>query len=529
MSVVTRFAPSPTGFLHIGGARTALFNWCFARNMGGKFLIRIEDTDKERSSPEAIDAIFNDLNWLGLEADEPPVFQGERAQRHAEIAHELVKSGKAYYCYTTPEELDEMREKHGGYTRLWRERDASDAPKGVSPAIRIKAPLEGETTIQDAVQGTVTVKNEQLDDMILLRSDGTPTYMLAVVVDDHDMNITHIIRGDDHLNNTFRQLMIYNAMNWPVPTFAHVPLIHGEDGKKLSKRHGAQAAGELREMGYLPEAVNNYLLRLGWSHGDDELFTKEQAVQWFKLENINSGPARLDFKKLDHVNAHYIKLADNERLVDEVQKIIEKHNHGKKISGKKREWLLAGMDDLKARAQTLLTLANEAQIYLRDTITYDEKAAKTLNTEDAHEALHFIYDSFSSLPDWSRDTIESAAKQIADDKYEGKFARIGMPLRAALTGTGQSPDQFNICAVLGQTEVMNRLKAALNWMHEHGHTHHGHDNGHSHGNHHDHKQNHDHSSHNPGHDHEHPDHENHGHEHHAHKHHDGKCGCGHNH
>lgn len=474
MTVITRFAPSPTGYLHIGGARTALFNWCYTKRMGGKFLLRIEDTDKERSTQEAIDAIFRDLTWLGIAWDGEPVYQSAQSPRHAEVAHELVKMGRAYFCYCTPEELDAMREEAKAkgeqprYNRMWRDRDPATAPAGVKPVIRIKAPIDGETTISDLVQGNVTVQNAQLDDMILLRSDGSPTYMHAVVVDDHDMGITHVVRGDDHLNNSFRQKVIYEAMGWAVPEFAHIPLIHGADGAKLSKRHGAQAVGDFKDMGYLPEAVANYLLRLGWSHGDDEIFTKEKASEWFDLKDINSGPSRLDSKKLDSVNSHYMRMADDARLTDDVMQ-----RHGS-VDAKHRERLLAGMNDLKARASTLVQLAAESSIYLKDApFDYDEKATAALNDHDAHHALHYVYDALARLgADFKDAAIEAACRQIADEKYAGKLAKVMMPLRAALTGATVSPPIFKAAEVLGQAETMNRLKAALHWMHDNGHHHH---------------------------------------------------------
>lgn len=473
MTVVTRFAPSPTGMLHIGGARTALFNWCYAKRMGGKFLLRVEDTDKARSTPEAVEAIFRDLRWLGIDWDGEAVMQSTREARHTEVAHELLKAGKAYYCYCTPEELEQMRAdalekgEQPRYNRKWRDRPASDAPSGVRGAIRIKAPIEGETTIEDAVQGKVTVQNSQLDDMIILRSDGTPTYMHAVVVDDHDMGVTHVVRGDDHLNNAFRQKVIFEAMGWDVPVFAHVPLIHGPDGAKLSKRHGAQGAQEFKQAGYLPEALCNYLLRLGWSHGDDEIFTKEQAAQWFDINDINAGPSRLDWKKLEHINTHYIKLADDARLAEEITR-------GLNVDAKHKERLLAGMHDLKGRAATLLSLAGDAQLYLKDApFDYDEKAAQILNDHDAHHAMHDIYDVLSRLKaDFKDADIEAACRKIADEKYGGKLAKVMMPFRAALTGTTVSPPIFKAAEILGQGETMNRLKAALHWMHDHGHHHH---------------------------------------------------------
>lgn len=473
MTVVTRFAPSPTGMLHIGGARTALFNWCYAKHMGGKFLLRVEDTDKARSTPEAVEAIFRDLKWLGIDWDGEPLMQSSREARHAEVAHELLKAGKAYYCYCTPEELEQMRAdalakgEQPRYNRKWRDRPASESPAGVKGAIRIKAPIDGETTIEDAVQGRVTVQNSQLDDMIILRSDGTPTYMHAVVVDDHDMGITHVVRGDDHLNNAFRQKVIFEAMGWNVPVFAHVPLIHGPDGAKLSKRHGAQGAQEFKAAGYLPEALCNYLLRLGWSHGDDEIFTKEQAAEWFDVNDINAGPSRLDWKKLEHVNTHYMKIADDARLVAEITRDVN-------IDAMHKERLLAGMHDLKGRAVTLNSLYADAQLYLKDApFDYDEKAVAILNDHDAHHAMHDIYDALSRLKaDFKDADIETACRKIADDKYGGKLAKVMMPFRAALTGVTTSPPIFKAAEILGQAEVMNRLKAALHWMHDHGHHHH---------------------------------------------------------
>ncbi|MCB1539086.1 MAG: glutamate--tRNA ligase, partial [Alphaproteobacteria bacterium] len=437
--------------------------------------LRIEDTDKARSTPEAIDAILRDLAWLGIDWDDAPLYQSQRAARHAEIAHELVERGRAYFCYCTPEELEAMKDEAKArgeqprYNRMWRDRDPATAPAGAKPVIRIKAPLDGETTIADAVQGNVTVQNSQLDDMILLRSDESPTYMLAVVVDDHDMGVTHVVRGDDHLNNAFRQKLIFDAMGWNVPVFGHVPLIHGEDGAKLSKRHGAQGAQEFRDMGILPEALDNYLLRLGWSHGDDEIFTKEQAARWFDINDINAGPSRLDFKKLEHVNAHHMKLADDTRLADETLAL-----RGGNVDATHRARLIGGMHDLKARATTLVGLAADASLYLKDApFDYDEKAAATLNDHDAHHAMHAIYDALARLGADFRDTeIESALRKIADAQYGGKLGKVMMPFRAALAGTMTSPPIAKAAEVLGQSETMNRLKAALHWMHDQGHSHH---------------------------------------------------------
>src|SRR5215467_7327286 len=336
-TVVTRFAPSPTGFLHIGGARTALFNWLFARHHGGRFMLRIEDTDRARSTPEAVTAIIDGLEWLGLSWDGEIVHQFARASRHAEVARQLLSAGQAYYCYCTPEELEAMRERARAekrsvrYDGTWRDRNPSEAPPGVPPAIRLKAPQQGSTTIRDRVQGEVTVANTELDDLIILRADGTPTYNLSVVVDDHDMAITHVIRGDDHLNNAFRQTQIYRALDWPVPEFAHVPLIHGPDGTKMSKRHGAVGIDAYRDLGYLPEALRNYLLRLGWSHGDDEIISTEQAIAWFDLDAVGRAPARFDFAKLDNLNGYYIRIATDEQLSDLVARRLE-HSLGEPVA-----------------------------------------------------------------------------------------------------------------------------------------------------------------------------------------------------
>lgn len=455
MSIVARFAPSPTGYLHIGGARTALFNWCFARANGGKFLLRIEDTDRARSTPEAVGAILDGLEWLGLDWDGEPTYQFERARRHRDIAESLVNSGRAYYCYCSPEELAAMREQGHGYDRRWRDRNAAEAPEGVKPVIRIKAPLDGEMTVDDKVQGSVTVAAKQLDDFIILRADGTPTYMLAVVVDDYDMGVTHVIRGDDHLNNTFRQKVIIDAMGWPLPVYAHIPLIHGDDGAKLSKRHGALSVTEYDDMGYLPEAMVNYLMRLGWSHGDDEIFSRSQAVEWFTLEGINKAPSRLDFKKLNDINAHYIRQADNAVLVDHVLR-----RYMGTVAEQQKTWLENGMNDLKLRAATLNELLHEAGIYLTALpFAYEEKAASHI--AEGKATLRAVYDTFEKLEDFSAQSIEAAAKGIATTLHDGKFGKVGMPLRAALTGRTNSPSVHAIAAVLGRDETLSRLKAAI--------------------------------------------------------------------
>ncbi len=463
MAVVTRFPPSPTGFMHIGNARTALYNWLYARHAGGKMLFRIEDTDRERFKPEYTDVIINGIQWLGLDYDGDIVSQYERRERHAEVARALVKSGKAYYCYCTPEELEAMRAsaKAEGritfYDRRWRDRDPSEAPAGIKPVIRIKAPLTGDSVVKDHVQGEIRVNNEQLDDFIILRSDEVPTYMLAVVVDDHDMGVTHVIRGDDHLNNTFRQNIIYTAMEWAVPEYAHLPLILGPDGAKLSKRHGATSVEEYANMGYLPEAMRNYLLRLGWSHGDDELISTEQAIAWFDLGHVHSSPARFDFAKLESVNAHYLKLADNPRLVDLTAPFLEKR--GLKIDDEARRRLLTGMDELKSRAKTLIQIADEGAFYAK-TIPYDfdEKAKGQLDPAILSE----LKAKLAALPDFSATAIEGACKDIAAAKTDGKLGKVAMPLRAALTGTTVSPSIFHAAEILGQDETLSRLNFSLN-------------------------------------------------------------------
>ncbi len=371
MDVVARFAPSPTGFLHIGGARTALFNWLFARHHGGRFLLRIEDTDRARSTPEAVAAIFDGLRWLGLDWDQEPVFQSTRVSRHVEAAHQLLRAGLAYHCYAAVEELAEMRERAKAegrpfrYDGRWRDRDPAEAPSDVPPVVRFRAPQTGETVIRDHVQGEVAVANAQLDDMVLLRADGTPTYMLAVVVDDHDMGITHVIRGDDHLSNAFRQYQLYRALGWPVPEFAHVPLIHGPDGAKLSKRHGALGVDAYRDLGYLPEALCNYLLRLGWSHGDDEIISRDHAVDWFDLDAVGRSPARFDFAKLTNLNGVYLRRADPARLLDLVMRDLQKRV-GERLSPAARDRIARGMDSLRERAKTLTELAESALFYAVD-------------------------------------------------------------------------------------------------------------------------------------------------------------------
>jgi glutamyl-tRNA synthetase len=460
---VLRFAPSPTGFLHIGGARTALFNWLYARKTGGTFRLRIEDTDRERSTPEAIEAIMNGLTWLGLDWDDEPVFQFARADRHRAVVEELLSKGLAYRCYATREELDALRArqraegKPTGYDGRWRDRDPSEAPAGAPYVVRLKAPREGQTIVRDSVQGDVTFANENLDDMILLRSDGTPTYMLAVVVDDYDMGVTHIIRGDDHLNNAARQLQIIKAMGWPEPIYAHVPLIHGPDGAKLSKRHGALGVEEYRDMGYLPDAMRNYLVRLGWSHGDDEIIPTDKAIEWFNIENIGKSAARFDFKKLENLNGLYIRETPDAALVLQVVATAERQTPEIQISESVRRRLLAAMPGLKARAKTLLELTENAHFLFSDgPRAPDEKASKML-TPDARERLSKLASALPNVP-WNAAALEDAVRTFTET--EGiKLGDIAQPLRAALTGKTTSPPVFDVLAVLGPDEALARIRA----------------------------------------------------------------------
>jgi glutamyl-tRNA synthetase len=464
--IVTRFAPSPTGFLHIGGGRTALFNWLYSRGRSGKFLLRIEDTDRARSTDEAIDAIFDGLKWLGLEWDGEPTMQFSRAARHKEVAEGLLAAGKAYYCYASPEELTEMREAARAegrsklYNGLWRDRDPSHPRPNVAPVIRLKAPLTGETAIDDQVQGRVTWQNENLDDLVLLRSDGTPTYMLAVVVDDHDMGVTHIIRGDDHLTNGARQKQIYEALGWNVPVMAHIPLIHGPDGAKLSKRHGALGIEAYRAMGYLPAAMRNYLVRLGWAHGDQEIFTTEEMVKAFDLPQIGRAPARLDLAKLDNLNGHYIRQMSDADLVAEIEKVLPYVESGKDLSAKLtpalRDKLTAAMPGLKERAKTLVELIESARyLYADRPIALDDKAA-ALITQDARSILGNLSRELAMLDPWSAQGAEATVRAYAE-KAGVKLGAVAQPLRAALTGRTTSPGIFDVLAVLGKAETLARL------------------------------------------------------------------------
>ncbi len=464
MTIVTRFPPSPTGFMHIGTARTALFNWLFARHHGGKMVFRIEDTDRARHSEEAVQAIVRGLEWLGLDWDGEIISQYARAGRHAEIAHELVKRGKAYYCYCSPEELEAMREtaKAEGritfYDRRWRD-SQEPPPAGVKPVIRIKAPLHGEQIVHDKVQGDVKVAAEQLDDFIILRSDGVPTYMLAVVVDDHDMGVTHVLRGDDHLNNTFRQNIIYHAMEWDIPVYAHMPMILGPDGAKLSKRHGATGVEEYRDLGYLPEAMRNYLLRLCWSHGDDEIITTDLAIEWFSLEGVGQSPARFDFDKLNFINAHYLKLADNQRLVGLTTDVLKRGGYS--LSPRTEEYLLHAMDELKSRAKTIVGLAEDAKIYwLTGDIAYDDKAKAQLD-DIGQSILKNLLDRLQSSAGGTAEEIEAICKNLAEEQSV-KLGKIMMPLRASLTGSTNSPSLFHAVSILGMEEVSRRITLALN-------------------------------------------------------------------
>ena len=451
--VVTRFAPSPTGYLHIGGARTALFNWLFARHHGGKFLLRIEDTDKARSTGAAIDAILDGMRWLGLDWDGHEYFQSQFWARHAEVAHKLLERGHAYRCYMTQEELAAAREKAQAERRpfriesQWRE---VTEPQGDTPfVIRLKAPREGQTVIDDKVQGQVTVQNSEIDDFVLLRSDGTPTYMLAVVVDDHDMGVTHVIRGDDHLNNAFRQLAIIRAMGWPEPIYAHVPLIHGPDGAKLSKRHGALGVDSYRdEMGYLPEAVSNYLLRLGWGHGDDEIISRDQAIDWFSLDHVGKSPSRFDFKKLENLNGHYMREADDGRLADLILPKLP--------PGADRALLIRAMPELKARAHDLNALADSASfLFAIRPIVLEEQAAALL-TDDARASLAAVHKELTTLEDWSHDATDAAVRKVAED-HSLKLGKLAQPLRAALTGKTTSPGIFDVLVLLGKAESLARI------------------------------------------------------------------------
>ena len=469
--VVTRFAPSPTGYLHIGGARTALFNWAYASHVGGKMLLRIEDTDRERSTDAAIDAIISGMTWLGLTWNGEAVSQHSRAARHREVAEQLLATGHAYHCYCSPQELDAMRAKAEAekrpirYDGTWRDRDAKEAPAGVKPVIRFKSPQEGETTINDNAQGRVVFANRDLDDLIILRSDGNPTYNLSVVVDDHDMGVTHIIRGVDHLTNAARQTQIYLAMGWAVPDMTHVPLIHGPDGAKLSKRHGAVGVEAYRAMGYLPAALRNYLARLGWSHGDEEIFSTAQLVEWFDLGNIGKSPARFDFAKLENLNGHYIRNLDDASLVDEFIAFLPYAEGGSgmlaRLDDAKRGQLRKAMAGLKERAKTLVELKTGAAfLFAVRPLAMDEKAKKLI-TDGGTASLQELKPVLEASSEWTASVLETAVKAHAE-KNGIKLGKLAQPLRAALTGTSTSPPIFDVLDVLGREEAMARINDLLN-------------------------------------------------------------------
>jgi glutamyl-tRNA synthetase len=464
--VITRFAPSPTGYLHIGGARTALFNWLYARHTGGKFLLRIEDTDRARSTQGAIDAIIEGMKWLGLDWDGEIVYQFARATRHAEVANTLLANGHAYKCFATTEELETMRAEQREkklplrYDGRWRDRDPSQAPADAPFVIRLKAPREGAVTISDRVQGNVTVNNAELDDFVLLRSDGTPTYMLSVVVDDHDMGITHVIRGDDHLNNAFRQLALIRAMEWEEPIYAHVPLIHGPDGAKLSKRHGALGVEAYRdELGFLPEALTNYLSRLGWGHGDAEIFSREQAVEWFDIADVGRAPARLDFKKAENFNGQYLREADDARLAAIAAPMIEA-KIGRVLGGAEQATLLAAMPGIKARAKSTQALAEGALFLFEPRPLRLDEGAKALLEGGAASLLESVSRALEGSPHWDEAALENAVKRVAEDAGLG-LGKVAQPLRAALTGRTTSPGIFDVLLLLGREESLARIGDAM--------------------------------------------------------------------
>ncbi len=465
--VVTRFAPSPTGTLHIGGARTALFNWLYARHTGGKFLLRIEDTDRERSKPEHVAAILDSLKWLELDWDGDPLFQFARADRHRAVGEELLAAGKAYRCYLSAEQLADMRARAEAEKRPltvespWRDADPATAPAGVKPAIRLRTARSGETVVNDLVQGRVVFPNKDLDDMIILRSDGAPTYNFAVVVDDHDMDVSHVIRGVDHLTNTARQTLVNLAMGWELPAFAHIPLVHGSDGAKLSKRHGAQGTDEYRSMGYLPAALRNYLARLGWSHGDDEIFSTEQAVAWFDVAQVGKSPARFDFAKLGDLNGHYIRQADDAELLGRIQDFLKHAEGGPEVADAfaAAGWdkLSAALPGLRERAKTLPELVDGAGFIIQSRpLAMDEKASKLLDA-DAKVALADLAPLFKAVTEWAPAPLEAALRSYAEAKGL-KLGKVAQPLRAALTGRAVSPPVFDVMAVLGKTEALARIR-----------------------------------------------------------------------
>jgi len=465
-TVITRFAPSPTGYLHIGGARTALFNWLYAKSKGGKMLLRIEDTDQARSTEGAVLAILDGLRWLELDWDGEPVYQLSRAERHRQIAEQLLAEGKAYRCYATPEELQAMRDRARaesrapGYDGTWRDRDHSEAPEGMTPAIRFKAPREGETVIEDQVQGRVVFANKDLDDLVLLRSDGSPTYMLSVVVDDHDMDITHVIRGDDHLTNAARQTQIFKALGWETPIFAHVPLIHGPDGAKLSKRHGALGVEAYRAMGYLPVALRNYLVRLGWSHGDDEMISTEEMISWFDLDAIGRSAARFDFAKLENLNGHYLRAMTESEIVGHLQALVPDLPDGgilaERIGTDGWQKLERAMPGLKERAKTLVELLDSAGfLFAQRPLALDDGAKKQLD-DQGRETLAALFPKLEGIAAWTPEALEVCVRDFAETTGR-KLGKVAQPLRAALTGRSTSPGIFDVLEVLGREEALGRI------------------------------------------------------------------------
>ncbi|MEM7070232.1 MAG: glutamate--tRNA ligase [Pseudomonadota bacterium] len=456
--IVTRFAPSPTGYLHIGGCRTALFNWLFAKSQGGSFMLRIEDTDVVRSTQKAKDAIIEGLKWLGIEYDGDIIWQSKNIKRHREIGEMLVTNGKAYRCYATQEELKAMREEAQAkglplrYDRRWRDRSIEEAPQNAPYTIRIKMPLEGSTEIKDLVQGDVKIDHQQLDDFILLRADGSSTYMLSVVVDDHDMGVTHVIRGDDHLNNAFRQYHVFKACGFEVPEFAHIPLIHGRDGAKLSKRHGALGIGEWREQGFLPEAMINYFLRLGWSHGDQEIMTRDDALKWFKVENIGRSPARFDLDKLNFLNAHYLRSHDDHRLLEFISQ-----NHKINYTPTQKQRLQKGLNSLKMRAKNLVELSQAASVYLYAPVwPFDDLKAQEFVKGEHHDILLTLKAIFDELQIWDKHHIEQAIRHWCDE-HDIALKKVAQPLRAAICGSLSSPGIFEVIDILGKKETIKRL------------------------------------------------------------------------
>lgn len=459
-NVITRFAPSPTGFLHIGSARTALFNYLFARHNNGKFLLRIEDTDKERSTEAAVEAIFSGLKWLGLNWNGEVIFQSKRNDLYKEAALKLLAEGKAYYCFTSQEEIEKQRQtalenkQHFIFNSEWRDKDPSTYPNDIKPVIRLKTSHEGSTTIHDTLQGDVVIENSHIDDMVLLRADGTATYMLAVVVDDHDMGITHIIRGDDHLTNAARQIAIYQAFDYEVPSMTHIPLIHGADGAKLSKRHGALGVEAYKDMGYLPESLCNYLLRLGWSHGDDEIISMDQAIKWFNIDSLGKSPSKLDFAKMNSLNAHYLRMLDNDSLTSKTVEIL-KQNY--KVSEKEVGYIKQAMQSLLVRSETLLNLARLAQIYLVDSpITYEEDAKEIIENCDK-DLIKQVIENLSKLEQFDKESVQNKFKEIAGANGL-KLNELMEPIRALITGMTASPSVFEIAEILGKENILKRLK-----------------------------------------------------------------------